>query len=146
DVQSPPLQLTCNGKETGLASLVATAGAVTLKLVGGEIYWISVYGRINTSELPRFADVVKRDFSVLGGASLSQPFSLLVEVATNQLPAPADVWRALTPQLMRDDGQSGDYVKVSIRSNQDAFRNLYRAELQRQTWYWRGRETRQFPS
>jgi hypothetical protein len=147
DVQSAPLQVICKGNETGTASLVESAGAVTINGIAGEVYWTRVHGTIASADKPRFAGVVSQEFPTeSGGSLLSQPMGVIIEVATKELPSAGEVWTGLTPEFRLDDGLSGDHVQLSIRSNDTLFRNVYRAELQRQSWYWRGRETRLFPA
>ncbi len=147
DVQSDPLTVVCHGGASeGL--LPPAGGRLQVNCRKGEIYWLRISAFVRTSETSRFAKVVSKEFrdtSPATGIKLTSPFELLIEVATEDLPTENEVWQSLTPRFLSDD-MKGDRVEVSLESDVGNFRHIHRAEMQRQTWYWQGRETREFPS
>jgi len=149
EVQSNAVRFKCVGRPSGAARLTTTSGVVTIEGVAGEIYWIQVYSTIKKTDQPRFARFFGQEFEQVPGEPfvLASPFELLLEVATKELPSRAELWRSVTPRFKPNQPDNlGDRVEVKLLSNDPPFRHVYRAELQRQSWYWQGRATKELPS
>jgi hypothetical protein len=173
DVQCDPLTVVCrSGAATGTDGLSGPTqipcrggGELRVNCCNGQIYRLLIYAtvkrddaHIDNDDTKRFAPVVADDFQDAATADikLTSPFELLIETATEDLPPEDVVWRSLTPRFLSndrslpprffiDDGR-GDRVEVTLESDDHKFRYVHRAEIQRQTWYWQGRETREFPA
>jgi hypothetical protein len=162
DVQSDPLTVTCQSADT--ADLTVSGSELKVNCVRGEIYWLLVHATITRHDTDvkkddskRFAPVVAGTFKDIVGTFpgvsgtdirlAGRPLELLIEVATPDFPSEAEIWRSLRPEFIPTSRDNlGDRVEVSLESRDTLFRHVYRAELQRQTWYWQGRETAPFPS
>jgi hypothetical protein len=146
DVQSDPLKVVCHGSSAGEGASYS-GGTLTLNCLKGKIYWVRIYASIKTADRPRFAKFFDQEFQPVGhDLLLASPFELLVETATKDLPKDEEVWRSLTPAFVSGEGDDkGDRIEVSLKSADPLFRHVHRAELIRQAWYWRGRETQPFP-
>lgn len=149
DVRSDPFPVVCKGV-SGADGLVSVGTGFNVNCKPGEIYWLRVHAVVTEESRKRFAGVVVRELSPPSPTSklrLTRPFELLIEVATDVLPTQVEVWQSLRPRFQHDSGSGhGDRVEVTLESNVESFRHAYRAELHRQTWYWQGRETKEFPA
>lgn len=141
DVQSDPVRVICNSVVTGDG--LPDGNDLQVNCLNGGIYWLSVYATVDPTVTSRFSSVVKFERNVPDVGLLTNPFEMLIEVATPELPTEQEVWQSLKPKFISD--VRGDRVEVSIETTADNFIHVHKAELHRQTWYWQGRETLAFP-
>ena len=149
DVQSKPLDVVCVSRDR--EGLQLSGDLLQVSCLEGQIYWLKVHATVENTALPRFASVVSREFQNDGDANprLTSAFELLIEVATARLPSKTQLWESIKPRFKSDSDAPaglGDRIEVSLESAVPEFLNVYSAELQRQSWYWQGRETREFPA
>jgi hypothetical protein len=149
DVQSTAVDVICASSSSD--GLQLTGNLLQVSCREGQIYWLKVSATVESSDLPRFAPVVSREFQNpgAGNSRLTSPFELLIEVATAKLPTENELWASLKPRFKGNSDAPaglGDRIEVILESAVPEFLNVHSAELQRQKWYWQGRETREFPS
>lgn len=116
----------------------------TLNVPAGHVYSLRIHSAIPVTDL-HFELALLTKWKDSGrirqydGHYLFPGTEALVEVATDEMPTPLEVWKALRPQV------AGSIVTVSLVTAAPVFRNVKFCELGRQLWRWDGRDVPHFP-